>query len=159
MFLVVRLLVRRSCMGFFSCRRKCGILRLRECGIGSEQQGREHIEGEFFFLVLSCVKPPWELSSREEGVFFFLSAWMRGWEDQNMHLDILILTFCPFFFLLSKTRTGHIDLTDPPNIHFTVHVPFSTHLLSVRCGTVYRMELSLPPFCSLATWHKTCYCQ
>lgn len=76
-----------------------------------------------------------------------------------MHLDILILTFCPFFFLLSKTRTGQIDLTDSPNIHFTVHVPFSTHLLSVRCGTVYRMELSLPPFCSLATWHKSCYCQ
>ena len=108
MFLVVRLLVRRSCMGFFSCRRKCGILRLRECGIGSEQQGREHIEGEFFFFffcfVLSCVQPPWEHSSRE-GFFFSLrmDAGMGGSKNAFRYSHSYFLSF---FLLAVKNEKG-----------------------------------------------------
>lgn len=109
MFLVVRLLVRRSCMGFFSCRRKCGILRLRECGIGSEQQGREHIEGDFFFLVLSCVQPPWELSSREEGVFFFFSLRMDAGMGGSKHAFRYSYSYFLSFFLLAVKNENGTD--------------------------------------------------
>lgn len=89
MFLVVRLRVRRSCMGFFSCRKRCGILRLRGCGIGSEQQGREIDAGFYFYIFVHCVV----LSKKGDRAFS--STRMRGRGTLlNTHLDILTLVTC-----------------------------------------------------------------
>lgn len=105
MFLVVRLLVRRSCMGFFSCRRKCGILRLRECGIGSEQQGREH-----FFSCFELCSTSLELSSREEGVFFsFFSLRMDAGMGGSKHAFRYSYSYFLSFFLLAVKNENGTD--------------------------------------------------
>lgn len=59
----------------------------------------------FFLLVLSCVQPPWELSSTEEGVFFSLrmDAGMGGSKHAFRYSYSYFLSF---FLLAVKNENG-----------------------------------------------------
>lgn len=109
MFLAVRLRVRRSCMGSFSCRKRCGILRLRGCGIGSEEHGREQIQVFIFIFIYRLVfKASLETYQMGQGVFFHTEAG-RGDKTRIQIFLLWLHTFYPFVFLMSEMRTGQIS--------------------------------------------------